>query len=351
MLHHPIGAYCAVIVLALAAASASAGPLQDFGLLVESDFEGYSNSGFNAGSRFLIGGNLTGGSTDFKGDVIVGGAVDASLNILSAGPGAPGDLSVAGALGANVNVAGDVEIGGAVGAGLNINGQVGRSFTHAGPVGGGTNLNNFSSVVHDPLLTVTTPAPWAELNALSTAIDGFASSHPGAIGATLSGGGLSFSAGLAQAVSVAGADVVIFNLDAADLDSANNIQFSIDPAVEAVLVNVTGAAGPIDVTANFNGTDADAAKTLFNFAPGAFSGVNTIDLSNSFYAGVLAPGADLTVSGGNGVTGTVAAHSVLATAQIHPAAPGETFNHLPEPASLTVLALGALALLRRRRGA
>ncbi|RYG40642.1 choice-of-anchor A family protein [bacterium] len=84
-----------------------------------------------------------------------------------------------------------------------------------------------------------------------------------------------------------------------------------------------------------------------------FQQISTLTIGQrDFNGSILAPGASVIVDGGN-VNGHVIANSLLVNngKELHMGS-GITFNGVtpvPEPASLAALAVGAAALLRRRR--
>ncbi len=347
----------AAMTLGLSLPASAAPALDTYGLIAGGDFTGNSNYGFNDGTRSLIYGNLSGSNMVFKGDLLVGGNIDAGAQTQSAGPTLTGKLDVAGNVNANVNVAGDMRVGGNVAGGLHLNGQSGRSFTRAGTVGGGTHINNFSTTTHDPGLTLSLPTVFPGLNSLSHNINTFVSSNAATRTAGPASQNLTFDAALADAVQIGGQDVVMFTVDVADFDFQNgNFDVSIESDVEAVLINVTGATGgEHKVGLNYNADAAIASKLVFNFNPADFNGANSLKFERQFFGTVLAPGMDLVIAGGNGVTGSVVGRNITATAQIHPAAPTvpvrTVIQTIPEPTTLALLGIGMIVMhggVRRR---
>ena len=166
--------------------------------------------------------------------------------------------------------------------------------------------------------------------------------------AALSSNGV--TAFISGAVTFTGTDAItnIFNISAAQLAGANGFTVNVPTGADAI-INVTGSGSIALPSVGFNLIPAD---TLWNFD--RFSTIT----ATSFSGSVLAPRANVTFNTGT-FNGTLVASSVTGAEQfnlypvtfdLNSTGSGETVA-TPEPASLSVLALGAVALLRRRRKA
>jgi choice-of-anchor A domain-containing protein len=137
----------------------------------------------------------------------------------------------------------------------------------------------------------------------------------------------------------------VFDISVTQLAGANGITINIPTGADA-LINVTGSGSIALPNVGFN---LNPASTLWNL-----DGFTTVSTS-SFSGSVLAPNANVTFNSG-AFYGTLVANSLTGGGQFNMS----TFNYditstaspsvaAPEPASLSVLALGAGALLIRRK--
>jgi len=192
-----------------------------------------------------------------------------------------------------------------------------------------------------PIVVNPDPSLGAQMN-LDITADGIASlSSTGTT--SISGGAVTFTGNYSA--------TNIFNISAQQLANANGITIDA-PTSSDVVINVTGGGAIILPNVSFN---FDPSQALWNLD--SFTSVT----GSSFSGSVLAPYANVTFNSGV-FNGTLIAQSLTGAGQFDfapftgnlnvPGGGGSLPNIIvPEPASLTLLGVGAIALLLRRRKA
>ena len=292
-------------------------------------------------------------SSDSQGALAIGG--DATLTSYSVAGSAPasntnlivgGNLTATyGTINGNALVAGNVDytgpsVNGSITSGGNVNfhnsgGSVTNGVYETGTYTGPSYLTN--AHITGP---VALPIDFAGAKSVLTATaDALATLNSNGV-TTITYGALTFSG--------TNASTNVFNISASQLSGVNGITINIPTGADA-LINVTGIGSVALPNVGFN---LSPASTLWNL-----DGFSTVTTS-SFSGSVLAPHADVTFNSGS-FNGTLVANSLTGGGQfnmypinfdITATGSGSTLA-TPEPASLSVLALGAVALLGRRRKA
>ena len=344
----PLAALGAIAAASPASADANVGlqVLRDYNLFVLGDLKSSSN----VEGRTFVGGNLTGGSSDyFKHNgkpmapssapgLTVVGSVSGGTKNLQNGSGAYVGGSVSSGL--NLNGANhDVKIGGAA---QNINGSKGSTITVGGPVGGYLNANG---------ATVQTNAG---LPGFSAGLQVQATDY--ALGVKdLS----AYLAGLTPTDQVSfplsnrirfepktSGNIAVFDLESTKVfDKVGEIQF-LAGGFDTVIVNVGGATA--SVTKNFIGNAAGLGQhVIWNFYE-----AQNINFSGSFYGSVLAPYAHATTN--NFIEGSAVFGSLNQNGEMHLGAYSgamQVLSAVPEPATWAMMIVGfglAGSLIRRR---
>jgi choice-of-anchor A domain-containing protein len=239
--------------------SSSQDILSTFNLVTTGDVATHSDIEGSA----VVGGNLT-GSTFFNNNVPPSPAVDLYGNLGNT-TGNP----------LNLDSAGDLYYSGTVSPGqVNFNGG-GHHFT----------------TLPNPLSTYTSP-----LGALSTQLSTLSATS----GTSITNG--NFNAG-------SNTGIVVFDIAGSQLETdLTNHDFSFTgTGVTSYIINVTGDFSQPSST-HFN---TDQRNALFNFEDAA-----TLDLGQ-FGASILAPDADLTITGGGDIEGSVFAASFSGGGELH----------------------------------
>ncbi|MCF2949943.1 choice-of-anchor A family protein [Paraglaciecola aquimarina] len=142
-------------------------------------------------------------------------------------------------------------------------------------------------------------------------------------------------------------DLNVFTITTDSLSSNGTFDFLSTPTVP-VIINVSGE-GVINLTSKPSGSFANfanASNVLWNFYEASTINFN----SGSWYGSVLAPGADITLAGGN-IDGGIAAKSLDAQSELHNALFTYTpppSNDVPAPAGLLFMGLGLIFMGYRR---
>jgi choice-of-anchor A domain-containing protein len=289
---------------------ASASPLEDYNMILFSDFNVSGGSGHVHGSAF-VGGDLNGQNPEFGADLDKGLTVDT--------------LEVAGDLNANqVTVqAGYLAYGGANNLGnINCNGN--------GLSGGGC-LKAVSG------LDAKSAALYAELSDEAAYYAGLTANG----NVDLSAKSFSYTGGAT--------DLAVFNIDGSDLFAQNsnwNLNFG---AADKVVINVLGDIIANAGGVNFNGgfSHGNAANILWNFHD-----ATDIDLGSSHWFGSILA-LDAVLDTDTDINGTLVADSYIGNGQTHVYhwnyQPPVTTVPEPNLNLLLMMGLGLLGLGRLRR--
>ena len=140
----------------------------------------------------------------------------------------------------------------------------------------------------------------------------------------------------------------VINIQASNISQLGTINFSGGNGNETVLVNVRGANITWNRSVNYSG-GAGMSRLLWNFPDATTLRVDQRDLSGG---GILAPRATLNQFRNVQGSTVVKDWNLFNSVEVHT---GNEFvfdgdlSTVPEPASMTALALGAAALLRRKK--
>lgn len=284
------------------AATAAAGPMSEWNLIVRNNLVTTSEVDGSA----LIGGNLTGTS----------------------------NYAVQGVTATN----GDgLAIAGDIGAGINVQINDGGNLRIGGTAFGAVNLNGGGVVINDAGVSGMVSSAFAQMSAASA----YLSSLPA--NGSLSGAG----ALTASPAMIGGQLVAVYNLMQSDFDGLGQLTLAIG-AADSVIINVMADMnGEIDLIAPPNilsdFSQANSSRILWNFFD-----ADIVNINNSFSGALLAPGADLRLSGG-GINGSVVVDNISQMdAEIR------RFNYtgfIPAPGAAATMLLGGLVAARRRRTA
>jgi choice-of-anchor A domain-containing protein len=282
-----------------------------------SDFQGVAGA---AGNAYFSSFTLT-GLNKINGNVLFTGG-SASLN----GGDFLGSVSVGGDVTLqNYSVGGNIVSGGKVTAtGGQISGAVtaGSSVNLSNVVPGGTVSANTA---------YTSPINYTAMNQyfLNTSADIAGLANTGVI--TNSYGELSYTA-------VSGVNVL--SIDAASLKNAWGFNVT-GPADAIIYINVTGSDVSLDwLTWDFSG-GLSADDVLLNYYQ-----ASTFTLDQGGTTNILAPNASLTYSSGVW-TGSIVAGNLYGGGQVNLGG-FDHYSPVPEPVTLSLLAIGSLAIIRRR---
>ncbi|TVZ39942.1 choice-of-anchor A domain-containing protein [Alteromonadaceae bacterium 2753L.S.0a.02] len=287
-----------------AGAMAMSIPLDEYNLVVAGD---YKHEGGSVWGTTFIGGNLTGGASEFATTVAPAPVIDS--------------LKVVGDITANqVKVkSGNLVIGGEIGSGSNV------ELHGAG-----------ATVIHDSSLSIDGVV--SDLQTASTTLSGM----------TTAGNMASFNNG---AFSYSGdADIAFFDISFEDLFKQNtNFNFS-GVAADSLVINISGTQNlNTGSSYNFPGLDLSgnsglgAEDILWNFFE-----AEDLTISNPVVGSILAINADVTLMGT--LDGSLAAGSLVTQRQIHDYNYTHKVNPVPLPGSSVLFGTALLAFGLSRMG-
>jgi len=297
-MHTPfvLGASCAIAI----ATNASASVLSEWNLIVRNSVTTTSEVDGSA----LVGGSILGTS-------------NYSTHLVTASNGA------------------GLAVGGNIGAGINVQINNGGDLRIAGSVLGTVNLNGGGTAITDPTVPAQVSAAMSEA--------GWISAHYASLttNGTVDGGGNMN----ASPVVLDGQLVAVYSITQAQFDSLGGINLNFGSAQSVVInfiANGTGIAdliAPPNIIGGFN--QANSSKIIWNF-PNA----SVVKVNNSFNGALLAPNADLQLTGG-GINGSVIVDNIsVMNAEIRR---WNYEGYVPGPGWLSAAGIGAIALARRRR--
>jgi len=137
----------------------------------------------------------------------------------------------------------------------------------------------------------------------------------------------------------------VFTVSSADLAAASDINIIV-PVASTVLVNVTGTSMNLpNFGYNINGSQSAGAfaKVLWNMKD-----VTSLGIVGSFNGSILAPDANVVTNYGQ-MNGQLIVNSFDGHLEMHQHPFEGQIDSVPEPASMAVLGLAALAIKRRKR--
>ncbi|MGC4032513.1 MAG: choice-of-anchor A family protein [Tepidisphaeraceae bacterium] len=307
------------------AAHTGLGPAGGYNVYVLGD---NTQAGSDIQNGIAVGGNFITAGTTVAGNVIVGGQYSNNGNTISGNviansaninnPTITGTLSTVG----NTQLTGGGSVGGGVFYGGTYTGLGYITRTQVSP----------ASVVY--------PFSFAEANSYLTSLASGLHGLGASAGTSVTGG-----AGNQLKLTGSGADTYVFKITADQLTNMNDFLLSVSglTTTPTVVIDVTGT-GNVSIHNNaltLSGTDN--AHVLFNFADATGVTFNGIGFNGT----MLAPNAAVNFSGN--INGTLIAGSLSGPGEAHNYLFTGTLPNVPEPASLGLLAVGATALLRRRR--
>lgn len=227
-------------------------------------------------------------------------------------------------------------VGGNIGAGINAQINNGGNLRIAGSVLGTANLNGGGSQINDPGVSSMITGAFNEANALSAYFAGLTANG------TVDGGGNMN----AVPANIGGDLVAVYTLNQTQVNSLGQLNLNFGAADTVIINFVPGPGGVADLIAppNIIGgfSQANSSNILWNFP-----GTTSLLVNNSFNGAVLAPDADLQLTGG-GINGSVIVDSVsVMNAEIRQ---NLYTGHIPAPGGAAAALLGiGLASARRRR--